>query len=59
MDLQNEQAWVMLARIAAAVDGPAATISILEEALKHVPDSGNLKQLQQSIEQEYGQSNDQ
>ncbi len=49
MDPQREEAWVMLVRIAAAVDGREATLAILEEALSKVPDSQALNELRASV----------
>ncbi|MDW3223876.1 MAG: multiheme c-type cytochrome [Paracoccaceae bacterium] len=39
MDPQREEAWVMLARIAAAVEGRDATMDVLDEALDIIPES--------------------
>lgn len=43
MDPQREEAWVMLARIAAAMEGREATLGVLEEALDVIPQSETLK----------------
>ncbi|MDA7967301.1 MAG: hypothetical protein MPJ51_21700, partial [Ruegeria sp.] len=49
MDPQREDAWVMLARITAAVDGSEATLAVLDEALQRIPDSPALTEMRASI----------
>jgi predicted CXXCH cytochrome family protein len=49
MDPQREEAWVMLTRITAAVDGREATLALLEEALEKLPDSVTLQNLKTSV----------
>lgn len=45
MDPQLEQAWIMRIRIAAAVEGPAAAMTLLREALEKVPQSPALAEM--------------
>lgn len=49
MDPQREEAWVMLTRITAAVDGREATLALLEEALEKLPGSIALQNLKASV----------
>ncbi|MEM9106043.1 MAG: multiheme c-type cytochrome [Pseudomonadota bacterium] len=49
MDPQNEDAWVMLTRIAAAVEGRDATVDVLDEALQILPDSQVLNEMKGQI----------
>lgn len=52
MDPQREEAWIMLARITAAVDGPGATLDILQEAREALPDSTALRDLSEAVRAE-------
>ena len=45
MDPQRIEAWVMLARIAAATAGPDATIAVLREAAERNPDDATIRGL--------------
>lgn len=45
MDPQREDAWVMLARIADAVEGPQAAMQVVEEALQFIPGSDTLNSM--------------
>ncbi|NRB17907.1 MAG: HEAT repeat domain-containing protein [Rhodobacteraceae bacterium] len=49
LDPQHVEAWVMLTRIAAAMDGEDATRAVLAEALKSVPGNETLLSLRRSI----------
>jgi Tfp pilus assembly protein PilF len=49
MDPQREEAWVMLTRITAAVDGREATLALFEEALEKLPGSIALQNLKASV----------
>ncbi|MCE8554668.1 HEAT repeat domain-containing protein [Ruegeria pomeroyi] len=49
MDPQREEAWIMLARIAAAMDGPEATAGVLDEALEKLPHSAALNEMKRSV----------
>ena len=45
MDPQREDAWVMLARIADAAQGPAAAAQVARQALQFLPGSDTLNQM--------------
>lgn len=50
LDPQRVDAWVMLVRIAAATEGPAATQAVLREALIRNPDAPELRQMLESLQ---------
>ena len=52
MDPQSEDAWVMLARIAAAAEGREATAEVLDEALEILPESQALREMRSQVPEE-------
>lgn len=50
LDPQQIEAWVMLARIAAATEGATATRTVIDEALAANPEDPILQQLQAELE---------
>jgi cytochrome c-type biogenesis protein CcmH/NrfG len=50
LDPQQIEAWVMLARIAAATQGAAAARAVLDEALALNPEDATLQQLKTEID---------
>ena len=45
MDPQREDAWIMLARIAEATQGPEAAARVAEEALQFIPGNDVLNRM--------------
>ena len=49
LDPQSPDAWVMLVRIAAAVEGPEAARRVLSEALGRIPDDPTLRSFEADL----------